>query len=354
MSDEWLANAVQWSEGNLEDHENFDAALFNDLDDVLQDEQGKAGEDDDTTQRDPGPSSTVPRRGANVASSVEERDSMFRSPPKKYEPIELPPLEPRRLYDTSNSDFLLAVQMADEDYPLQDNPILMMRGGSKNLSSTEDTSDLHSAFNTFVTDSGGTDENYESVGIENLDAATIMSDMLNNRKDIKGELISDGSMTNVQMRATHIGEESDRNVEMHVPGVEQQLQPEPEPEPEPEPVVVVHAGAVVEEEGIEDDGVNEDEDAPPALDDKLSNIMRVFQAVYYHHRSLGGALETTFRMRDVEAMYPEIVELLRNGHGLIPGKLTKPPHGVITHVQKGRGTYRMTGAGIEKAMEKRW
>lgn len=351
MSDEWFAEGLQLSDGNPQDFGvgNFDDALFKDLDELLN-EQQNAKEGDDTNSNDPGSSSMVPRKGANVASSIEERNSMLRTPAKKYEQIELPPLEPRRLYDTSNADFHLGVQMANEDYPLQDNPILMMRGESKNLSDTEET--LHSAFNRFVSDGGGTDENYESVGIENLDAATILSDMLTDGKDIKGKTISDGSMTNVQMRPTHIGEEIDRVSEKHVPGAEQQLQPEPEPEPEPE--VVVHAGAAVEEEGIEDDGVDEDEDAPPALDDKLSNIMRVFQAVYYHHRSLGGALETTFRMRDVEAMYPEIVELLRNGHGLIPGKLTKPPHGVITHVQKGRGTYRMTGAGVEKAMEKRW
>ena len=334
MTDEWFANAMKWSEGDPEVDQNvrhFDAALFNDLDNALdEDDRSDAAEE-------PVPEHPVPRQGAHVAASIEERDRFGTSPAKRFLSPEPGPSEPRRrLFDSSNSDFLLAKQMEaeeDDDYPLRDNPLWLMRTGSKTLTSTDDSSKVRSAYRSFVTDSGGTDEKYESVGIGNLDAAKIMSEMLEDSSDIKstgGIVVDSLVMTNIELREP----EAEPAIR-----AEPAIQAKPENEPE------------IEADEVENDRPS---DGPPELDGSLSNIMIVFQAIYYHHRTLGGALDTVFRMRDVKKMYPEIDDPMRRGHGLIPGKLTKSPHGVIEHVEKGRGSYRMTETGIAKATEKGW
>ena len=88
------------------------------------------------------------------------------------------------------------------------------------------------------------------------------------------------------------------------------------------------------------------------LNRNLNNRQTVFQAMYYYHCSIGGNTETTFKMKDVANMFPEIVCIMRSGHGLIPGALAK--RGLVKHVEKGKGTYRLTENGIAAALAYGW
>lgn len=101
-----------------------------------------------------------------------------------------------------------------------------------------------------------------------------------------------------------------------------------------------------------EDGLPVDSKDRPALDRKLNNRQTVFQAVYLYHRSIGGNVDSVFKMKQVENMFPEIVRLLKSGHGLIPGALARRK--LVTHVEKGSGKYRMTDIGIAEALKMGW
>lgn len=88
------------------------------------------------------------------------------------------------------------------------------------------------------------------------------------------------------------------------------------------------------------------------LNRNLNNRQTVFQAICYYHRSIGGETEIVFKMKEVAQMFPEIIGIMKSGHGLIPGALAK--RGLVMHVEKGKGTYKITEKGIATALEYGW
>ena len=88
------------------------------------------------------------------------------------------------------------------------------------------------------------------------------------------------------------------------------------------------------------------------LNKNLNNRQTVFQAIYYYHRSIGGEMEIVLKMKEVAQMFPEIIGIMKSGHGLIPGALAK--QGLVMHVEKGKGTYKITEKGIATALEYGW
>lgn len=88
------------------------------------------------------------------------------------------------------------------------------------------------------------------------------------------------------------------------------------------------------------------------LNRNLNNRQTVFQAIYYYHRSIGGEMEIVIKMKEVAQMFPEIIGIMKSGHGLIPGALAK--QGLVMHFEKGKGTYKITEKGIATALEYGW